>query len=103
MTILATRPTVDTTPRLIASNAVDPLGPAGVSDAGTQSFWIQNTTATAPIFLDGANTVTAAAGASWDQTKKGDLMIDLEPGEQLWGIVGAGQPTQTLHVLKGGR
>jgi hypothetical protein len=103
MTIVASRPTVDTTPRLIASNLVDPQSPSGVSDAGTQVFWIQNVTGTAPIFLDGSNQVAAGSGASWDSTKKGDLMLELEPGEQLWGVLAAAQPTQTLHVLKGGR
>jgi hypothetical protein len=102
MAIVATRPTVDTTPRLIAKNQVDPLGAAGVSDAGTQVFWIQNVTGTAPIYL-GGDTVTPGDGAIWDSTKKGDLMFEIEPGEELWGVLANGAPTQTLHVLKGGR
>jgi hypothetical protein len=104
--IVASRPTVDQTPTLIADNAVsDPGNPGGVgiSDAGTKTFWIQNVTGSSTVYLDGTNAVAANAGAGWDPLKTAELMIELEPGEQLWGVLAAGAAPQSLHVLKGGR
>lgn len=97
MAVAATRPTVTTTAGVIAANTGQP----GDADSFTQSFWLQNVTATAIVYIGDA-TVTSSNGAQWDATK-GLLSIDLEPGESLYGIVAAAQPTQTLHVLKSGR
>lgn len=98
MTIVPSRPTVGTSPVLIAENA---LG-AGRPDAGTRAFWLTNETATAVIYL-GGDTVTAATGKPWDVSRLSDLFLELEPGEQLWGVVASGQPTQTVSSMRGGR
>jgi hypothetical protein len=94
--VLATRVPVAATATLIASNVR-----AEEADWATRSFLVKNLTGTAAVFLNGANTVTAATPAfQWD-VADGPLAFDLEPGEELYGIVAV--TTQTVHVLRQGR
>ena len=95
MAFAATRPAVTTSATKIAENTS-----THASDGEAVSFLVKNATGTAAVFLGADNTVAAANGFQWD-TADGSLSVDLEPGEQLWGIVAA--TTQTLHVLKQGR
>lgn len=94
--MLATRVPITTAATLIASNVR-----TEAADWATRSFLVKNLTATASVFLNGANTVTAATPAfQWDAAD-GPLSVDLEPGEELYGIVAV--TTQTVHVLRQGR
>lgn len=97
MAIIPTRPAIAATATLIAIND----RPAGDAEGNTWSYLVKNLTGTAAVFLGGDNTVTAGTPAfQWDTTD-GPLMVSLEPGEALWGIVTA--VAQTLHVIRQGR
>jgi hypothetical protein len=60
---------------------------------------VKNTTASATVYLGGANTVTTGNGYAWAATD-GPISVDLEPGETLYGIVAS--VTQVCHALKQG-
>lgn len=97
MAVAATRPVVGTTATLIASNPA-----AEFADFSTRAFAVKNATASAPVFL-GDDTVTPESGFEWAVTD-GPLEIDLEPSEELWGIISPDAPApQLLHVLGHGR
>lgn len=101
MAIAATRPAVTTSATLVAANTLaDDTTLMPVHDWARRSFLVKNMTGTASVFL-GTSGVTAAAPAFEWAVADGPLMIDLEPGEELYGIVAA--TTQTLHVLRQGR
>lgn len=98
MAITASRPDVTTAATLIAQNTA---GDPGEGDYRSARFVIKNVTSTASLFL-GPSGVTSSTGVQWDPAD-GSLSFELEPGESLYAILASAQPTQTLHVLKGGR
>jgi hypothetical protein len=101
MAITPTRPAVTTAATLIAANTnTDETASKPVHDWATRSFLLKNMTGTASVFV-GAGDVTAAPPAFEWAVADGWMNIDLEPGEELWGIVAV--TTQTLHVLRQGR
>lgn len=58
--------------------------------------------ASGTVYLGGTDDVTTAApSARWDLARFPTLTWDLEPGEELWAIVGAG--AVAIDVLTGGR
>lgn len=63
-----------------------------------RSCVVKNITGTAAIFLGPAG-VTTATGLRWDTTDD-PISMDLESGEELWGIVAA--TPQAVHVLASG-
>lgn len=94
--MIATHADVGTSAVLLATNVR-----GEDADFATRSFVAKNVTGTVSIFLDGSAAVTAAADAfRWD-VADGPLTFDLEPDEELWGIVVTGM--QTVHVLGQGR
>ena len=96
MAIVVTQPNVTTSATLICqNNAGDP----GEGDYRTRRFRIKNITATGPVVLGPAG-VTAANGYSF-AVADSPIVIELEPGEALYGIVAA--TAQTLHVSQHGR
>jgi hypothetical protein len=69
-------------------------------DFRTRSFAIKNATASDTVYLGGTSGVTSSTGFAW-AAADGPLAVDLEPGEELWGIVTT--TTQVIHVLQQGR
>ena len=96
MAIVVTQPAVGTSATLICQNTA---GDPGEGDYRTRRFRIKNVTATAPVFIGPAG-VTTANGYSF-ATADSPIVIELEPGEALYGIVTT--TTQTLHVIQHGR
>ena len=85
-------------PVLLADNPVDR---ARQDDSGTAHLQAKNVTGTATVRLGGPG-VTAASGWPWD-VADGRLALSLEPGEELYGVLATGAPSQDVHVLKTGR
>jgi hypothetical protein len=101
MAIVSTRPAVLTTATLIASNVLaDAASIQESHDYAVRSFLVKNFTGTASVFIGGSDVTAASPAFEWTTTD-GPLTVDLEPGEELYGIVAA--TTQTLHVLRQGR
>jgi BRCT domain type II-containing protein len=98
MSIVAASVSVTTSATKLAENTAVSVG--ADSDKDTISFLLKNITASATIYLAGANTVTTANGWPWE-TGDGPISVDLEPGEALWGIVAV--TTQTVNTLRQGR
>ena len=96
MAVAASRVVVADTATKIAENTT---APSGQDDAQTVAYLLKNATATESVFL-GASGVTTAAGFEW-ATTDGALVVSLEPGESLYGIVATDD--QTVHGLKVGR
>lgn len=98
MVIEAARVSVTSTATKIAANT---HGQTGSEDWGARAVVVNNTTGSAPIFLGGSNAVTTSNGFAWDVDVLGPFEIELEPGEELWGIVAS--VTQAVQTLVGGR
>lgn len=94
MSVVASRPSVTTSATKIAENTS-----GDSTDVSTLSFVLKNLTASASIYV-GPSGVTTSNGFEW-AVSDGPLSIDLEPGEELYGIVAS--TSQTVHVLKAGR
>lgn len=97
MAVSVTQPSVTTSATLIAQNTA---GDPGEGDYRTRRFRIKNITGTGPVVLGGSAAVTAANGYSFAAADS-PIVIELEPGEALYGIVAA--TTQVLHVIQHGR
>lgn len=91
MTVIAGRVDVEISAELIAA------GPPSDSKGAIWSYVVKNVTGTAPIFLGGGPAVTVINGFEW-VVADGPLTIDLQAGEDLYGIVD--EVTQTCHTMR---
>lgn len=97
MAVSVTAPVAGTSATLICQNtATDP----GEGDYRTRRFRIKNVTNSATVFIGGTSGVTVGNGYPFATTDL-PVVIDLEPGEALYGIVAA--TPQTLSVMQHGR
>jgi hypothetical protein len=93
--------TVGTTPTLLAENTGDQNASA---DWAKVTFTLKIQTHTATVFLGDKNVATsgAHAGYPWEVGDGNRLEgLELEPGEQLFGVVATG--TQVISRFKTGR
>lgn len=98
MPVAAARPQATPTGALLAENTSPATGWGNEGEWATRHYLLKNKTGTASVFL-GAQGVAAADGFEWE-VADGPLEIDLEAGEQLYGLA---SPAQTIHVLSQGR
>lgn len=87
--------------RATVTPASAPLA-TGARPAVDSSLLLKNATGTASIFLEVGSPATSTAGFEW-APGDGPLSITLDRGETLNATLAAGQPDQTVHVLRAGK